>query len=200
MPPIPSDLRFSDISRTTALAGDRFSLASNAFSPSAAETVFVDLSEQAVTSNIVRDGFQVPVARFDPSRYDNYILNLPPSVQLELPRVVQQSIPALRKVTPGTVVDLRLERPNVIPVDVFPGIHGDLQGHFISDLTDSAVFTNTETRNTILRYSSAAEVPADERALLTAAFANSGAAIVADDPTRNFERAFNTFRNAAAFR
>lgn len=181
--------------RTAVEAEQRFS-----YAIPAAERVFVDLSEQAVTSNIVRDGYQVPVAALDPTRYNDWIVTLPPPPKLELPRVVHQSIPEKRTVPIGTKIDLRLERPNNIPIDIFANVHEDLRGETVGAVAGASLFNNTPARSALLSYSSAAEVPPAEKALLTEAFGSNGVAIVEGDPAKSFERAFSTFRNAAAFR
>jgi hypothetical protein len=199
---MPSDF-FTGLAGTNLINTRSFVDTENLFATASspvAGPVFIDLSEQSVTSNIVRGGFLVPEPNFDPGRYNDWIDTLVPSPYLEVPRVVQQSIPAKRKVPPGTAVDLRLERPNIIPVDIFSNVHEDLRGEKVSDVAGSAFFSNVPARNALLKYSSAAEVPAAERTVLINAFGSSGVAVVETDPNKTFERAFNTFRNAAAFR
>jgi hypothetical protein len=163
------------------------------------DTIFVDVSDKPATAKVVREGYQVPAARFDTAKAEFFIddlIKIPPSGQ---PRVVSQSIKPGVSVTPGTVVDLVLAPRGIIPFEIFENIHADLRAANLSRM-DPAL-ENATTRETLLKYEKAADVPAADRALLTTALSQGAdIGIIEDDPTRNFETAFNAARSALAFR
>jgi len=67
---------------------------------------FVDLSDKPAKAKIVRQGFDVPEAKLDTKKVDQFLGDLTQISTKEAPRVVSQAIAPGTKVTAGTVVDL----------------------------------------------------------------------------------------------
>ncbi len=160
--------------------------------------VFVDVSPKPARAKVVREGYQVPPARVDANKIGVFIGDLVPTPPSQAPRVIGQSIAPGTRVTPGTVVDLMLAPKSSIPFDIFEELHADLAGKPITQI--DPVFNNAAARKTLLTYEAAAEVPAAERSGLSMLLAQSGVQINEADGNRTFEKAFNSARNALAFR
>ena len=159
----------------------------------------VEVADVPVVAKVVREGFQVPPVTFNPAAASFFIDNLPPILAKQAPRVVSQSVTAGTKVTAGTVVDLILAPSNLIPFDIFDGVHADLRGRNISSLLDG-ILQDAPTRQTLLRYDKAQDVPQLERAALTQQFSSADIGFNEEDPALTFESAFNSARAALAFR
>jgi hypothetical protein len=158
----------------------------------------VDVSDRPAKVNVVREGFQVPPPAINEQRVAGFLedlIQLPPQ---QTPRVVSQSIPAGTKVTAGTVIDLVLAPKQVIPWDIFENVHAGVAGLFLP--AADAALNNTQARQILLKYEDPADVPAAERTVLTNALQGTPLQVDAQDPARNFDRAFSTGRNALTFR
>lgn len=160
--------------------------------------VFVDVSDKPAVAKVVREGHPVPQARLDPAKAGFFIDDLivmPPAVA---PRVISQSVKPGTKVVPGTVVDLILAPKQIIPFEIFEDAHADLRFATLERM--DPVVNDPRARRFLLKYERAADVPESERPELTQLLSQADIGIVEDDPERNFEKAFNTARNALAFR
>ena len=96
------------------------------------------------------------------------------------------------------MVDLVLAPKGIIPFEIFENIHADLRAANLERM--DPVLENATTRQALLKYERAADVPAAEKAQLTQALQGADISITEDDPSRNFETAFNAARAALAFR
>jgi hypothetical protein len=113
--------------------------------------------------------------------------------------VVSQSIRPGTKVTAGTVVDLILAPPSDIPFRIFDNVHRDLRERSVATLVDGMLQDQT-TRQTLLKYDKAQDVPAAERTALTQQFQAANVGIDDAAPDSSFEAAFNSARGALAFK
>jgi len=168
-------------------------------SAQAAQTVLIDLSPQPAQAKVVREGFQVPAVALDIAKAGFFIDNLAQIDVRQEPRVVSQSVPAGTKLLPGQAVDLVLALTRDIPIRIFQTPHRALLDQNLSMLTDGLLQDNA-VRQTLLTYATPAEVPAADRAALTAQFNQQGIAIDEASADTGFAAAFNTARSALAFR
>ncbi len=163
------------------------------------QTVLIDLTPQPAQAKVVREGFAVPAVALNPAKAGFFIDNLA-HIDLRLePRIVSQSIPAGTKVLPGQAVDLVLALTRDIPIDIFELPHRDLKNQRLDVLTEG-LLQNTAARQTLLKYTTPAEVPANEKTALAAQFAQQGVTIDEGNADTGFAAAFNTARSALAFR
>ena len=162
-------------------------------------SLVVEVADQPAKAKVVREGFQVPVVKYNPQAADFFLDNLQVVDIRQTPRVVTQSIPQGTRVLAGTVIDLVLAPATGIPLDIFENVHRDLAQRTVGSVVDT-LLANTEVRQTLLKYEDPADVPESERAALTAQF--NAADIAIDDSVANtsFAAAFNSARGALAFR
>jgi hypothetical protein len=163
-----------------------------------ARSQLIEISDQPVVVNVVREGNPVPVPKLNPARANFEIENLVTLVPRQLPRVVSQSIPPQTKVTRGTVINFVVVPRSDIPFNIFEGLHESFVGkplNFADSLVD-----NQSVREVLLKNEAATDVTPAEKATLVTAFQSKG--IVVDDtkPGQTFEKAFNNVRGAVAFR
>jgi hypothetical protein len=157
----------------------------------------VDLSEEPAKAKVLRQGFDVPQAKLDARKVDQFIGDLGEVPTRELPKVVSQSVAQGTKVPVGTVVDLVLAPRNRIPWDIFTGVHMDLAGKTL-DAVDP-LFSDAAARKTLLTYTSADAVPTAEKALLQTRFQQVGITVDESDPNKTFAKAFESARGGVAF-
>lgn len=160
---------------------------------------FAEVSPQTVKTNVVREGFAVPAVTWNLTAHDFFADNLVPVVPVQEPRVVSQTIAAGTPVPPGTRVNLVLAPPAKIPVSVFDHPHTAVVGKNVGDLT-TGLLADNDFRKTLLKYNSAADVSPEDKVALTSAFNTAHVTIDEAKTDSGFTAAFNTFRNAAAFR
>ena len=158
---------------------------------------FVDLSGQPAKAQIVRQGYEVPAVAVNPQRVDQIIGTLTQVPQINLPRVLGQSIPAGTKVPVGTVVDLVLAARNRIPFSIFANAHTDLANRTL-DVLDP-VLADQAAKQTLLTYASADQVPAADQTHLATLFQAANVGIDANDPNKTFAKAFESARGALAY-
>jgi hypothetical protein len=163
---------------------------------SASEKI-VDLSEEPAKAKVLRQGFDVPQAKIDAKKIDQFIGELPDIPTRELPKVVTQSVAPRTKVPVGTVVDIILAPRNKIPFDVFEGIHLDLVNKNLDAI--DPLFANAVAKKTLLTYTSADDVPAAEKTQLQTAFQAVGITVDESNPNRTFAKAFESARGGVAF-
>jgi len=163
----------------------------------AASRVFVDLTEDVKSAQIVRRGYQVPAARVDVAQAAKIIGDLQIVDPKVLPRVISQSIVPGTKVTAGTAVDLVLAPKSSIPVDIFQGIHTAFKGKPLT-FTDP-IATDAAARKILLTYEHPEDVPAVEKQALTGILTQNGVAIDDSKTETSFNAAFDTMRNVMAF-
>ncbi|MBL8481814.1 MAG: PASTA domain-containing protein [Rhodocyclaceae bacterium] len=164
----------------------------------AARETLVDLSPEPAKAKVVREGYQVPAVALDEKKSGFFLDNLkqvPPRAQ---PRVVSQSIAAGTKVLPGTAVDLVLAPASTIPFDIFEGVHKSLVDRNLTAL--DPVLDDATVRQTLLKYNAAADVPPADKKIISDALAGAGVTINEDAADTGFGAAFNSARNALAFR
>lgn len=164
-----------------------------------AKEVRVEVDDKPAVAKVVREGFQVPAVTFNPQRAEFFLDNLDIILPRQTPRVVSQSIKDGTKVSAGTVVDLILAPPSDIPFSIFDNVHRDLRARNVSVLVDG-ILQEPVTRQTLLKYDKAADVPASERAALTQQFQSANIGIDDAAPDTSFESAFNSARGALAFK
>ncbi|CAD5366022.1 conserved hypothetical protein [Rubrivivax sp. A210] len=161
--------------------------------------VVVEVAAQPVFAKVVREGFQVPPVTFNPAAADFFLDNLDVLQPRQTPRVVGQSIKPGTKVNVGTVVDLVLAPASVIPFNIFENVHADLAQRNVGDLLDG-MLADPVTRQTVLKYEKAEDVPLAERTALTESFVAADVRINDAAPTTSFTAAFNAARGALAFK
>ena len=160
----------------------------------------VDLTPAIKQAKIVREGFKVPAVELNPSKSEFLIANLAIANPKDEPRVLVQSVPAGSRVPPGTTVDLTLAPARSIRFEIFENPHKDLIARPVTDLTEG-ILQDPEIRQTLLKYDSADEVPAADKAKLIGEFQSKANVVVNEaNADTNFETAFNTMRGALAFR
>lgn len=159
----------------------------------------VDVSETLAKAKVVREGFQVPAVTLNQQAQAFFLDNLEIVTPRLTPRVVSQSIKEGTKVAAGTVVDLILAPPSDIPFRIFDNVHADLVNRNVATLVDGILQDKT-TRETLLKYDRAGDVPAAERTALEQQFRSADVGIDDATPSRSFEAAFNSARGALAFK
>jgi hypothetical protein len=159
----------------------------------------VEVADKPAIAKVVREGFQVPAVTLNPQAAEFFLGNLQPIQPRQTPRVVSQSIRPGTKVTAGTVVDLILAPPSDIPFRIFDNVHRDLRERSVATLVDGMLQDQT-TRQTLLKYDKAQDVPAAERTALTQQFQAANVGIDDAAPDSSFEAAFNSARGALAFK
>ena len=164
-----------------------------------ATPVLIDLSPQPALAKVVREGFAVPAVALNPAKANFFIDNLALIDVRQEPRVVSQSVPAGTKVLPGQSVDLVLALTRDIPIGIFELPHRDLRDKALNVLTDG-LLQDTTVRQTLLKYTSPAEVPVAEKTALVAQFSQQGIHVDETSADTGFAAAFNTARSALAFR
>jgi len=158
---------------------------------------FVDLSDKPAKAKIVRQGFDVPEAKLDTKKVDQFLGDLTQISTKEAPRVVSQAIAPGTKVTAGTVVDLVMAARTKIPFEIFDSVHADLATKTL-DWIDP-VFADQAAKKTLLTYATPEEVPAAEKTALTTALGKVGIAVDESNPNKTFAKAFNSVRGGFAF-
>jgi hypothetical protein len=166
-----------------------FALSSNA--------VFVDLTQEVKSAQIVRRGYQVPAAKVDVAQAAKIIGDLQVVDPKNLPRVVSQSIVPGTKVTAGTAVDLVLAPKSSIPIDIFQDIHVAFKGKALT-FTDP-IAADADARKILLTYERPEDVPAVERQTLTGVLSRNGVAVDDSKTETSFNAAFGTMRSVMAF-
>lgn len=164
-----------------------------------AKEVLVEVDDKPAVAKVVRDGFQVPAVQINQQATEFFLGGLVALQPRQTPRVVSQSIKAGTKVNAGTVVDLILAPPTAIPFTIFDNVHRDLRNRNVAALTDG-ILQDAATRQTLLKYEKAADVPAAEKTALTAQFRGANIGVDEAAPETSFEAAFNSARGALAFR
>ncbi len=163
------------------------------------QTVLIDLTPQPAQAKVVREGFAVPAVALNAAKAGFFIDNLAQIDLRQEPRVVSQSVAPGTKVLPGQAVDLVLALTRDIPIDIFELPHRDLKNQRLNMLTDG-LLQDSAARQTLLKYASPGEVPANEKTALAAQFAQQGITIDEGNADTGFAAAFNTARSALAFR
>lgn len=161
--------------------------------------VLVEVDDKPAVAKVVREGFQVPAVQINQQATDFFLGGLVPLQPRQTPRVVSQSIKAGTKVNAGTVVDLILAPPTAIPFTIFDNVHKDLRTRNVAALTDG-ILQDAATRQTLLKYEKASDVPAAEKTALTVQFASASIGVSEAAPETSFEAAFNSARGALAFK
>lgn len=160
----------------------------------------VELAEKPAIAKVVRDGFQVPQVMLDPQKADFFLGDLEAVLPLKTPRVVSQSIRAGTRATAGTVVDLVLAPPFVIPLNIFENVHKDLFDLKVSELLDKPLLKDAKVRETLLQYDNVDNIPKADRDALTLKFQAADIHIDEAAAATSFAAAFSSARGALAFR
>lgn len=158
----------------------------------------VDLTPEPAKAKVVREGYQVPAVTLDAQKSTFFLENLKQITPKQEPRVVSQSIPPGTKVLPGTAVDLVMALTSTIPFDIFDGLHKSLAGKNLNTL--DPILDDTTVRQTLLKYSTPADVSPADKTLLTNALAQVGVGVDEASADTGFNAAFNSARGALAFR
>jgi hypothetical protein len=173
--------------------GTGFDVRSLNVNPLAAERfpVAFDLGAAAAPA-FTRGGIEVPPVAVDAVNFDWFFVPLPQ----QQPRVVASTPAAGTAVLRGSQVDLILAPREEVVFDLFQDVHGGFSGRTVTD----PVMADADVRSIVQRYRDASTVPQAERDLLTARLQANGITINEADPRLTFARAFQTLRNAEAFR
>jgi hypothetical protein len=163
----------------------------------ASKSVFVDLTQEVKSAQIVRRGYQVPAAKVDVTQAAKIIGDLQIVDPKILPRVISQTIAPGTKVTAGTAIDLVLAPKSSIPIDIFQDIHIAFKGKALTFADPIAV--DADARKILLTYERPEDVPAVEKAALTTVLSRNGVAIDETKTNTSFNAAFNTMRSVMAF-
>ncbi len=161
--------------------------------------ITVEVAPQPATAKVVREGFQVPAVALNNQAADFFLDNLPVLQPRQTPRVVSQSIKPGTRVTAGTVVDLILAPASDIPFTIFEGVHRDLLERNVGNLLDG-LLAEPATRQSVLKYQKAEDMPVAEREVLTQQFRQQQIVIDEANPDTGFTAAFNSARAALAFK
>jgi hypothetical protein len=161
------------------------------------QQVTINVTDTPAVANIVRGGFQVPVANINATEVAKVLGDYTIVTPKDLPRVLSQSIAAGVKVAAGTAIDLNLAPRNRIPFTVFQGAHVDLLAKTLDDI--SPIASNSALRKTLLTYDTAADVPQAERTLLESALKGIGVTVDDTQAGKSFSQAFEATRGAMAF-
>ena len=159
----------------------------------------IDVSDQPLKSNVVRQGKLVPAVALDPKIVDTFVTPDVIVTPTLAPRVVSQSIAPGVKVARGASVDIILAPRNTIPIDVIVGVHEGFRGRNVGGVVDT-ILTRPEVVSAVLDFETAEEVPAAQRAVIEEALSSNDIGIVAGDAKRDFDAAFRTLKGAAAFK
>lgn len=159
----------------------------------------VEIADQPTVAKVVRDGFQVPSVTLNSQAAEFFLGNLEVLQPRQTPRVVSQSVKPGTKATLGTVVDLVLAPSTLIPFNIFDNVHADLVQRNVADLLDG-MLADPGTRQTVLKYDKAEDVPAADRAVLTTRFNAADVRISEENLNTGFAAAFNAARGALAFK
>lgn len=159
----------------------------------------VEVAPQPATAKVVREGFQVPAVELNLQAAEFFLGNLDIVAPRQTPRVVSQSLKPGTRVTAGAVVDLVLAPVNDIPFVIFEGVHRDLRERNVATLLDG-MLAQPATRQTVLKYQKADDVPQAEREVLARQFAASNIGIDESSAETGFAAAFNAARVALAFK
>lgn len=159
----------------------------------------VEIADLPTVAKVVREGFQVPSVKLNPQAAEFFLGNLDVLQPRLTPRVVSQSVNPGTKATLGTVVDLVLAPATLIPFNIFDNVHADLQQRNVSDLLDG-MLADAATRQTVLKYDKADDVPVADRTALTASFNAADVRINDNNVSTSFAAAFNAARGALAFK
>jgi hypothetical protein len=159
----------------------------------------IDVSEQPLKSNVVRQGKLVPAVALDQKIVDAFVTPDVIVTPTLAPRVVSQSIPPGVKVARGASIDIVMAPRNTIPIDIIVGVHEGFRGFNVGGVVD-AMLGQPEVANAVLDFEEPEQVPAASRAAIEQALAANDIGIVADDPKRDFNAAFRTLKGAAAFK
>ena len=159
----------------------------------------VEVAEMPAKAKVVREGFQVPAVEFNTQAAEFFLDNLQVLQSRQTPRVIAQRTQPGTRVTAGTVVDLVLAPVNDIPFGIFEGVHRDLRERSVAGLLDG-ILQDPTTRQTLLKYEKADDVPQAERNALTQQF--QAADIGIDDAVADasFAAAYKAARGALAFK
>ncbi|MCX6627065.1 MAG: PASTA domain-containing protein [Candidatus Solibacter sp.] len=169
---------------------------SNALSQSS-KSVFVDLTQEVKSAQIMRRGYQGPAAKVDVAQAAKIIGDLQIVDPKTQPRVISQTIAPGTKVTAGTAIDLVLAPKSSIPLDIFQDIHSAFKGKALT-FTDP-IAADADARKILLTYERPEDVPAVEKAALTGVLARNGVSINESQTNTGFNAAFNTMRSVMAF-
>jgi hypothetical protein len=150
----------------------------------------------ALPPAILRGGVQVVPAVVDNTKTSDFISNLIPIDRVQVPRVVSQSVAANTRVALGTNVDLVLVGIIDIQIGILDGTRADLATTPIA--TALPVVQNPQVSAILQRTTDPTTLTADEKTLITNAFAPVGQ-IVETDPTRNFAATFSTLQSLRSF-
>lgn len=159
----------------------------------------VEIADQPTVAKVVRDGFQVPSVNLNLQAAEFFLGNLEVLQPRQTPRVVSQSVKSGTKATLGTVVDLVMAPSTLIPFNIFDNMHADLVQRNVADLLDG-MLADPVTRQTVLKYDKADDVPAADRAALTNSFNAADVRISEAAVNTGFTAAFNAARGALAFK
>ncbi|MGH6923617.1 MAG: hypothetical protein ACRED5_07740 [Propylenella sp.] len=159
----------------------------------------IDVSDQPLKSNVVRQGKQVPAVEIDQKIVDTFVTADVLVTPTLAPRVVSQSIAPGIKVAKGMSVDLVLAPRITIPIEIIKGVHEGFAGRNVGNVVDN-LLGQPEVANAVLDFDEPEQVPAASRAAIEQALSANDIGIVADDPKRDFNAAFRTLKGAAAFK
>jgi hypothetical protein len=162
----------------------------------AVKKVTVDVSSETIVPTIVRAGKEIAPPAFNPVRIDDFLSHTTTVPRLLIPVGMSQSIPAGTMVQKGTPVDVVFVPMSSIQFGLLDQVHDDLKGLAIADalplISDPQVAP-------ILQKASAADLSADEKALVVNKLKTLNVTVDDTNPAKTFNLAFGSLKAAEAF-
>jgi hypothetical protein len=159
------------------------------------DTIFVDVGERVIDSNVIRDGVKVGVFELDPDRFEEIFTGRPIVRQ----RVVSQSIRPGTPVAAGTTVDLVMAQTTRLPVGVIPGVLEAIRDEPMEDIYQRVIVDHEEVANRILaRIGPDNVLPPAEQQQLEVLFEQADLPLT-DEPGNDVAAAVETLRAVFTF-
>jgi hypothetical protein len=159
------------------------------------DTIFVDVGERVIDSNVIRDGVKVGVFELDPDRFEEIFTGRPIVRQ----RVVSQSIRPGTPVPAGTTVDLIMAETTRLPVGVIPGVLEAIRDDPMEDIYSRVVTGHEDVANRILaRIGPDNVLPPAEQEQLAVLFEQADLPL-SDEPGNDVAAAVETLRAVFTF-
>lgn len=162
-------------------------------------TVFVELDDQPVVANVVRNGYKVPPVKPNNERLREFISGLDILKPTASPRVLSQSISPGTKVGLGTEVNLVMAAGKDVKVGIFDDVHIDVRDQSVAELLDK-VKDESNLRNLVLKYENVTDIKAEDKtAMATLMKDKAGMTIDETKAGKHFRHAYQAMRAAYAF-
>lgn len=159
-------------------------------------SVRVDVGQKVMSPVIIRGGEEILAPQVDKRRVEDMIANYIPQLRRTVPRGVAQSIPAGTFVARGTPIDITLVPVTDIGYGILENAHLGFAERTIDDMLD---LVQQPEIDRALKKRTVGDVTESERSAIVQALGERQIVVTEDDPTRSFERAFETLKQTRAF-